>query len=312
MSYPFGPNRRKGKLLVLLRRVVVWTAVAVFTEATLHAQPIIEHSELDCMRQGEFVVVLSGIDPEDDVQTAKVYFRSSLYRDFYYVEMTYRDGQYVGILPQPSPETRQVIYYLEALDSAFSTARSREYDADVRGGCRQEPAAAYFPGGDPGITVGATVSGGSSIPPGFTVAGIIGTITAAGTVSGVGGGIGAATAVAVGSAVAAGAGAAVLTTGGDDATTSSGIAGVPPSSAATTSTVTAGSTSSTPAPGPGPGPTTSAPATTVPAHPRPRCSEARAVSRRPPAAQRPLLRPPVSPRRPSLPASPPISPTAGS
>ena len=188
---------------------MVWAAFAVVTTATLHAQPTIDHSGLDCMRPGEFVVVLSGIDPEDDVQTAKVYFGSSLYRDFYYVEMTYQDGGYVGILPQSAAETPQVIYYVEALDSAFNTARSREYDADVRGRCRQEPASAYFPGADPGINVGATASGASSIPPGFTAAGIAGTITAAGLASGVGGGIGAGTAVAVGAAVAAGAGGGV-------------------------------------------------------------------------------------------------------
>ena len=82
-----------------MRRVVVWAAVTVVTATTLDAQPTIDHSGLNCVRPGEFVVVLSGIDPEDDVQTAKVYFRSSLYRDFYYVEMTHQDGRFVGILP---------------------------------------------------------------------------------------------------------------------------------------------------------------------------------------------------------------------
>ncbi len=153
------------------------------------------------------------------------------------------------------------------MDSAFNTARSREYDADVRGRCRQEPASAYFPGANPSINVGATASGASSIPPWFTAAGIAGTITAAGLASGAGGGIGAGTAVAVGAAVAAGAGAGVLTTGGDDPATSSVVAGVPTS---TTSTIPAGSTSSTTAPNTEPGPTTSttttpgAPTTTVP------------------------------------------------
>ena len=145
----------------------------------------------------------------------------------------------------------------------FNTARSQEYNADVRGRCRQESAAAYFPGGDPAITVGATGSGASSIPPGFTAAGIVGTITVAGLASGVGGGIGAGTAVAVGAAVAAGAGAAVLTTGEDDPTTSSVVAGEPTSSAATTSTLPAGSTSSTTAPSPTTT-TPGAPTTTVP------------------------------------------------
>ncbi len=255
-------------VLFFLRRAAVWTAFAFVTTATLHAQPRIDHSGLNCMRPGELVVVLSEIDPEGDIRTAKVYFRSSLYRDFYYVEMTYQDGRYVGILPQPSAETPRVIYYVEALDSAFNTARSREYDADVRGRCRQEPAAAYFPGGDPGITVGATAVGASSMPPGFMAVGIAGTITAAGLVSGVGGGIGAGTAVAVGAALAASAGAAVLTTGGDDLTTSSVVTGMLTSSVATTTSIMpAGSTSSTTAPGPGPVPTTTtpgAPTTTVP------------------------------------------------
>ena len=242
-----------------MRRVVVWAVFAVVATATVHAQPTIDHSGLNCMRPGEFVVVLSGIDPGDDVQTAKVYFRSSLYRDFYYVEMTHQDDRYVGILPQPSAETLQIIYYVEALDSAFNIARSQEYDADVRGRCRQEPAAPYFPDGAPGITVGAMEAGASSIPPGFAAAGIVGTITAAGITSGVGGGIGAGTVVAVGAAVAAGAGAGVLRAGGDDTTTSSVVAGTPTSSAATTSTIPAGSTSSTTGPT-----TTSAPTTTVP------------------------------------------------
>jgi len=267
MAFPSGePNRREGIILYFSRRVVVWAAFAVVTTATLHAQPTIDHAGLNCMRPGQFVVVLSGIDPEDDVQTAKVYFRSSLYRDFYYVEMAHQDGRYVGILPQPSDETPQVIYYVEALDSAFNTARSREYDADVRSRCRQESAAAYFPGGGAGIIVGATASGGASIPPGFTAAGIVGTVTAAGLASGVGGGIGAGTAVAVGvgAAAAAGAGVAVLAAGGDEpTTTSSVVAGVPTSSIATTSTIPAGSTSSTTAPGPGPSSST----TTIPGVP---------------------------------------------
>lgn len=231
---------------MILRRLGLWAVFAflVCRGAALEAQPTIDHSGLDCMRPGRFVVVLSGIDPEHDIQTAKVYFRSRLYRDFYYVEMTYRDGEFVGILPQPSEDTPAVVYYLEALDSAYNTTRSPEYEAEVEDRCRQEPAAAYFPGGDPGITVGATATGASSIPPGFAAFGIIRTITAAGVVSG--GGIGAGAAVAVGAAAAAGAGVGVgVLSAGDDSTTTTVVAGAPTSSIVPTSSVPAGSTTST-------------------------------------------------------------------
>lgn len=226
------------------------------------------------MRPGRFVVVLSGIDPEDDIQTAKVYFRSRLYREFYYVEMTYRDGEFVAILPQPTDETPAVVYYLEALDSAYNTARTPEYEAEVQSRCRQEPAAAYFPGGDPGITVGATSAGASAFPPGFAAAGIVGTITAAGAAAGAGGGIGAGTAVAVGAAAAAGAGAgvAVLSSGGDETTTTAAtVGGGPPTTVPVTTTIpmTSSSTTTPQAPtttpeDPGSPTTTTAPPTTAP------------------------------------------------
>jgi hypothetical protein len=252
-------------ILHTLRQLVLWAAFVVVPTTTLVAQPSIDHEGLSCMRPGEFVVVLSGIDP-DDVQTAKVYFRSRLFRDFYYVEMTYQDGQYVGILPQPSNETPQVVYYLEALDSAFNTARSPEYEADVEGGCRRDATAAYLPNGSVGITVGATVGGAAALPPGFTAAGIIGTIAATGIASGAGG-VGAGTAIAIGAAAAAagGAGLAVLTTGPDGGATTSLIAATPTTTAAATSTAPSGSTTSA---GAGPSPPTTIPGTTsVPAGP---------------------------------------------
>ncbi len=266
----FAPRKktshRKGTILKVLRWLGLWLSLVVVPATNVAAQPTIVHSGLNCMRPGEFVVVLSGIDPGEDVETAKVYFRSSLYREFYYVEMTYQDGQYVGILPQPSEDTPKVIYYVEALDSAFNTARSREYEADIEGRCRQEPAAAYLPGGT-AITVGATLGGAPAIPPGFTAAGIVGTIAATGIASGVGSGIGAGTAVVVGAAAAAagGAGLAVLSAETDSATTTSVVAALPISSAVTTSIVPTGSTTSTGS-GPNPPPTTipGTPTTTVP------------------------------------------------
>jgi hypothetical protein len=213
----------------------MWAATAA------DAQPSIDHSGIECVAPGKFAVILSGIDPELEVQTAKVYFRSSLYPDFYYVEMTYENGRFQGILPSPSPETTRIVYYLEAIDGVFNGTRSIEWDPPVDE-CDDDPGVAYFIGDPAGIVVGATTAGQSALPAGFSAVGIVGTIAATGAATGIGGGIGAGTAVAVGAAAAGAAGAVVA---------ASGAAGE-----ATTTAVAAGPTSTPSIPGPDPMPAT--------------------------------------------------------
>jgi hypothetical protein len=229
--------------------------------STAGAEPSIAHVGLECIEPGTFAAVLSGIDPEREIQTAKVYFRSSLYPDFYYVEMTFEGDRFVGVLPQASPETPQVIYYVEAVDSIFESARSPEFDPVVED-CDDDPAAAYLSGREPSIVVGATRAGASAIPPGFSAAGIVGTITAAGLSSGIGGGVGAGTAIAAGAAAAGVAGAVVVS---NQPETTSSVTAAPP--ATVTSSVPSGggpsstsSVSTTTAP---PGATTTVATTTV-------------------------------------------------
>ncbi len=218
-----------------------------------NAQPRIEHAGIECIEPGRFAVVLSGIDPENDVQIAKVYFRSSLYPDFYYVEMTREGDRFMGILPQVSPVTPEVVYYLEAVDMVFESARSPEFLAAVED-CEDDPAGAYFTGSDPGIVVGATTAMSSALPPGFSAIGILGTITAAGVSSGVGGGVGAGLVVAAAAGAAGAAGAVVATSQGESSTTT--VAATAPSTSVAT-------TSAPPAGAPSPSTTTSPPATTT-------------------------------------------------
>jgi hypothetical protein len=59
-------------------------ALALAFALVLGAEPTIVHAGLECIAPGRFAVVLSGIDPGSEIQTAKVYFRSELYPDFYY------------------------------------------------------------------------------------------------------------------------------------------------------------------------------------------------------------------------------------
>jgi hypothetical protein len=243
------------------KAVLFALAVAVARETA--SAPTLVHAGLECIAPGRFAVVLSGIDPSAEIQTAKVYFRSQLYPDFYWVAMTYEEGRFVAILPQATPETPRVIYYLEAIDQAFEVARSAEFDPIVDD-CDDDPAVAYLSGSAPEIVVGATTAGASAIPPGFAAAGIIGTIASTGVASSLGAGIGTGVAVA-GAAGAAGAAAAVVVVAqGDSSSTTTVAAAAPTSSVAPpTSTTTAPRSSTTTVPGSSTSTTSVTPATTT-------------------------------------------------
>jgi hypothetical protein len=226
-----------------MRRRLCFLSLATMLTAAgaLQAQPAIQHVALECIEPGTFAVVLSGIDPEREIQTAKVYFRSSLYPDFYYVEMRHEDDRFVAVLPQPSPDTPKVVYYVEAVDLLFNSSRSAEFDPIV-GKCKKRPDGAYIPGDDPKIIVGAVTAGSSALPPGFSAAGIIGTVSAAGISSGLGGGIGAGTAIASAAAAAGVAGAVVVASQGTTSATSS-VAAASPTFPSTTTSAGAGPSS---------------------------------------------------------------------
>jgi hypothetical protein len=188
--------------------------------------PDIRHSALDCLPQDQFPQLEAVVRPGAEVQTAKVYFRSDKYPDFYYVEMKLPGvvpgtvaqaavDAFLGILPKPSAETENVIYYVEAVDLSFESARTVEHAPSVvptEDECRRrDPDGAYYRGDNPGIVVGATRPGAPPIPPGFQAAGITGFIDAAGVASG--GGV--PTGVWVGIGAGAAAAAAALLAGGD-------------------------------------------------------------------------------------------------
>jgi PKD repeat protein len=172
-----------------------------------------------------------------------VYFRSDKYPDFYYVEMTGNVDDFEAVLPIPSEETDEVIYYVEAVSRTFDMARTPEHDPIVASDseCRRRDAAAlWWTGGDPGIVVGATVDGAPAMPPGFQVLGITGLVSAAGALSSTGGGIGAGAAIGVGAGAAAAAGVGIAVAGGGDSstTTTTVIAGGGSSTTTTTAAVT--------------------------------------------------------------------------
>ena len=237
-------------MLSLCRSRLAWSLglggllLSLGAEAMAQGEPVIGHQADDCWPEDKFPELAAAIQPGEEILTAKVYFRSDKYPDFYYVEMTIKSSaeNFLAILPKPGPETERVFYYLEAIDSTFNGVRTEEYDPEVEDPCKRRAPAAYT-SANPSIVVGATKAGAAAIPPGFQAVGIAGFITAAGVSTGVGGGLGIGTAVAV-AGVAAAAGGAVIVAGGEATTTVVPASG-PPS---TTSVPTGGTPTTTVAP----------------------------------------------------------------
>ena len=141
-----SPNRIELGQLRFPGPTICLFALSVVYAPPIGAAPTIVHAGLECIAPGRFAIVLSGIDPGSEIQTAKVHFRSELYPDFYYVAMKLEGDRFVGILPQAAPSTPRVIYYLEAIDQAFESVRSEEF-GPVVGECDDDPALGSFPGG---------------------------------------------------------------------------------------------------------------------------------------------------------------------
>jgi hypothetical protein len=215
----------------------------------------INHQPIGCLLRDRFPLFRAEILPTVAIRTAKIYFRSESYPDFYYVVMTATaGGEFQGVIPKPSPETDRLVYYIEAVGPSFESARTEEVVTDIGEECRRDPAAAYYTGQNPGITVGATQAGAAALPPGFQAGGIAGFISAAGGGAAAGGGFGVGTAIIVGAGAAAGVGVIGAAGGGSSSTS------VQPSGVMVTTTVS-GNTSTGASTSVPPGATTTTPTT---------------------------------------------------
>jgi hypothetical protein len=232
---------------------------ALIGTSTLEAQPGIELDDVSCLSRARFTRFVATIRPPEEIREARLYFRSHLYSEFYFVDLARGkdSGAFHAVLPLPNRETTRVIYYVEAVDVSFQTSRSEDLEVPVsdESSCRPEPGGAPFPGGDPGIVVGATRAGAPALPSGFQASGITGFLSASGGAAAGGGGISAG--VAIGAAAGAAAGVGVLVAGAGDGggseepTGAPGGNGVPPStttSPASSTTTTTATISGSPAP----------------------------------------------------------------
>lgn len=128
----------------------------------------LSHDPVTCMVANAFPQIDASLIPEPSVQSAKVYFRSALGPDFYYVEMQREASRYVGTLPRPNANAGPVTYYVEGLGANYTQTQSGDVSATVveeESDCdgRVAPVAPF---GSP-VQV-FSLTGSTAVPPGFS------------------------------------------------------------------------------------------------------------------------------------------------
>lgn len=179
--------------------------------------PAIAHDPLRCVQASEFPRVGAGVTSTVGVRGARVYFKAHGQTDWYYVDMRVLEGaRYLALLPRPLPETKQLDYYVHALDAQVQMAQTDTYDPEVtRGQCALRKKLPLWKGPIE-ILLHGTRELQAPIPPGFSSQGIVGFVTPAGqTITGAalpGGGAPVAPAASGGSATALAAGGGISAT----------------------------------------------------------------------------------------------------
>lgn len=146
-----------------------------------YGEMIISEAKTTCIASVPYPMIEAKVDPVP--QEARVYFRAGEGSDFYYIQMAGGDGSYQGVLPVPSTETSQVVYYVEAISADADASRTEEFEAKVvdEGECGGR----LYAGIDPQIAIFSTVDGAAAVPQGFLQSGVASTVSAAGVTTAV-------------------------------------------------------------------------------------------------------------------------------
>jgi hypothetical protein len=201
------------------------------------------HEAVTCFIAGEFPLLDATVDPVANIARARIYFKSALIENYYYVEATPAEGKFIGKLPRPRTEASPVTYYFQATTTDFAEMQLKEVSALVvekREDCPDDKVAAIGPPGE--VTVFSAATGLAIAPAGFAAA--------AGGLLGLGG-----LALLVGGAAAAGLATTIVVF--NDTTPTPSPTPTPPTPTPPTP----------PAPSPTPTPTPEPPATPSPISP---------------------------------------------
>jgi len=144
------------------------------TLTTVEGQTTLTHEGVTCFIAGEFPLLDATLTPASTVARARIYFKSALVSNYYYVEMTPAEGKFIGKLPRPRVEASPVTYYVQATTTDFAEMQLQEVPALVvekREDCPDDKVAAIGPPGE--VTVFSAATGLAIAPAGFA-AGAVG------------------------------------------------------------------------------------------------------------------------------------------
>jgi hypothetical protein len=152
--------------------------VVLLAFPALSQGPLISHEPVSCVATEGYPIFSAQIS--GDVATPpRFYFRCDpASSDFYYVEMsqvspTATGGIYQAILPTPlQPPCNNIVYYLEAVDSAYNPYNTQEASPEVtQGTCEEDK----LPPGAPPPSITVFSAGGVQVGavPGFATTSIV-------------------------------------------------------------------------------------------------------------------------------------------
>lgn len=200
----------KSSRVGLVRRSSVWLVLGLMMSPTVFAQsgaPQVSHDPIGCFIAGQNALVLAGIQPVASVAKARVFFRSSLGNDFYYVEMKREATGFTARLPKPKVGSGPLFYYIEATSKDFGAGRSAEAQGVVVAKPKECPGDLRVAAAAPGGAVAVFTAAGTAIgaPAGFAgaaavaagVTGVLGSTAGIVALGAVGAGAVTATAIAL-------------------------------------------------------------------------------------------------------------------
>jgi len=133
----------------------------------------IQHQAVGCVLAGKFPSLQARFDPADALHQARIYFRPEGGRHWYSVAMKPAGGVFDGVLPRPNRTLKSFTYYIEAVDTELSIARTQEYTSTVAtgpGACKDKEMALTLASATVAIIA---PSGAPLVPSGFSASGVI-------------------------------------------------------------------------------------------------------------------------------------------
>jgi hypothetical protein len=133
----------------------------------------ITHEAIGCFVAGEFPLVDAIFTPPESVARARVYFKSGLSDEWYFVEMAPEPPGFAGKLPRPRLEASPITYYVQATSTDFNDAQTPELTGIVvekASDCPDRKVAAIGPPGN--VQVFSAATGLSVTAAGFAAGGV--------------------------------------------------------------------------------------------------------------------------------------------